>query len=275
MRRRRIAGESKPAAPVRKAPAKKATTKGVAAKKTAAKAVPVKKAPTKKTPTKKTPVKAAAATTVATGAATPSPQVSAPAVPKPVRRTKPVPPPGARAETVSASSVRLARRDAAWLVPAVLITVAVLVAGVFLTIKGIADRPEGSDEIASTQRQAVSVAGGAAETIFSYTYDKLDEHLLDSKALMTTKFAADFDKIAPALDEIAPQRKVQVKAVTRNAAALGCGDECSASKVNVLVFFDQARLIDGSKAPDVIANRVTISMVKVKDAWRVADIRAL
>ena len=110
---------------------------------------------------------------------------------------------------------------------------------------------------------------------FSYRYDKLSEHLTESKALMTPTFAKDFDKIAPALDEIAPQRQVQVEAVSRSAAALGCGDECSETKVNVLVFLDQARLADGSKQPDVIGNRITVSMVERNGTWLVNDIRAL
>ena len=118
----------------------------------------------------------------------------------------------------------------------------------------------------------MSAATAAAETIFSYSFDKLPEHLTESKKLMTASFAKDFEKIAPALDEIAPQRRVQVEAVGRNAAALSCGDECSPGTVNVLVFLDQARLVDGSKQPDVIGNR---KMVHRGGVWLVADIRAV
>ena len=114
---------------------------------------------------------------------------------------------------------------------------------------------------ASNEKAASAAATAAAETIFSYQFNKLDEHLTDSKKLMTSKFAKEFEKIAPALDDIAPQRQVQVQAVGRNAAALSCGDECSPGTVNVLVFLDQARLVDGSKQPDVIGNRITMKMV--------------
>jgi len=63
--------------------------------------------------------------------------------------------------------------------------------------------------------------------------------------------------------------------VGRNAAALSCGDECSPGTVNVLVFLDQARLVDGSKQPDVIGNRITMKMVHRGGVWLVADIRAV
>ena len=67
------------------------------------------------------------------------------------------------------------------------------------------------------------------------------EHLKDSKATMTPSFAKKFDSIAPALQDLAPQRKIQVKATVRNAAAIECGDKCNSDKATILVFIDQAR----------------------------------
>ena len=92
---------------------------------------------------------------------------------------------------------------------------------------------------------------------------------------MTTSFAKDFEKVAPALSEVTADRKVQVKAVAREAAPLPCGDECSPSKVDVLVFLDQARLVGSSKQPTVFANRISVSMIKTDDGWLVNNIRAL
>ena len=75
--------------------------------------------------------------------------------------------------------------------------------------------------------------------------------------------------------ELAPQRKIVVQAAAREAAALPCGDECSTSKAEVLVFVDQARLVGDATQPTVFANRIKVSMVKGSDGWRVANIRAL
>ena len=99
--------------------------------------------------------------------------------------------------------------------------------------------------------------------------------LVASKALMTPAFTKEFDKIAPALTELAPQRKIVVQAQSRNAAALECGSECSPTKSSILVFLDQARLVGDSKVPTVFGNRIVVDMVELNGVWLVDDIRAL
>ena len=81
--------------------------------------------------------------------------------------------------------------------------------------------------IVEAHEQAATTAASAGETIFTYQYNQLDEHLKDAKAIMTPSFAKKFESIAPALQDLAPQRKIQVKATVRNAAAKECGDKCS------------------------------------------------
>ena len=258
--RRRIAGESAPAA--KKTTAKKAPVKKPTVKKTTAKKAPAKKAPAKKVATAKvaTPVNVA-----------PPPKVVAPKVASVATR----PSPAQRPAPQSAGRNKPSRRELGWLIPAALLALAALVIGGWLAVQGVKDVTQDDGERASTEKAASSAASTAAETIFSYNFNELDKHLTDSEKLMTSSFAKDFAKIAPALDEIAPQRKVQVQAVSRNAAALSCGDECSPGTVNVLVFLDQARLVDGSKDPDVIGNRITMKMVQRDGQWLVDDIRAV
>jgi hypothetical protein len=240
VRRRRIAGEGRPAAP-----AKKPVVPKVPARKAAAKKAAMQKA--------------------APPVAPPAKSVATPKVVRPAKTTAPSP---AR-ESSGGSGLDLRR-----LVPAVLVAVAVLALGVVLVIKGVTTRGEGGD-LGAPREQAVAAASSAAETIFSFSSDTLEQHDSASKALMSKSFAKDFDKISPALTELAQQRKVMVKAVTREAAPLACGDECSTTKVNVLVFLDQARLVGSSKEPTVFANRISVSMVKTADGWLVDNIRAL
>jgi hypothetical protein len=239
VRRRRIAGESKPAAPTKKAAPRKTPVvrKPAIAKPTFAKSPVAKKTPVVEPPSPKT-------------------------------SNAPASGPGDRGGPSA--------RDLLWLVPATLVAGAALIVGGWLTVKGASDLGGGGDDdLVSSQRQAASAAGTAAETVFSFRYDQLDEHVSASKALMTPKFAKDFDKIAPVLTELAPQRKIVVQAETRDAAALNCGDECSDTKANILVFIDQARLVGDAKEPTVFANRITISMVKRDGTWLVNNIRAL
>jgi Mce-associated membrane protein len=211
---------------------------------------------------------------VAKAPAVATPAARRPAVTKPV-----VAPAGSRSSAGGSDDVRPerspgsrpSRRDLAWLVPATLLALASLVAGIYLVV----NPPGAGDDLDSSQRQASSAAAGAAETIFSFRYDQLDQHLKASKALMTPAFAKQFDSIAPALTELAPQRQIVVKAATREAAALPCGKDCSTTKADVLVFVDQARLVGDATQPTVFANRIKVSMVKSSDGWRVANIRAL
>lgn len=238
VRRRRIAGEGKPAVPAKKPVAPKVPARKAAAKKAAMQ----KAAPPAAPPTK-------SSTKVARPAKAP--------------RTK-----------ATQGGLGL---DLRWFVPAVLVAVASIVAGVLLTVNGVQHLRGGggSDELDSAQEQAVSAAGTAAQTIFSFSSDKLPEHESASKALMTPSFAKDFAKVAPALTEVTQGRKIEVKAVAREAAPLPCGDECSPDKIGVLVFLDQARLVGSSKEPTVFANRISVSMVKTDEGWLVNNIRAL
>jgi len=242
-RRRRIAGESKPT---------------VEPAETKRKLVP--KVP-KKTPAAAKPV----------GPAGPPVSKTAPAPAKTAQTGTPI----AAAELPAAARFSLPpRTEWRWFIPLTLVALAAVVFGAFLGVRGVSDfRDERGIESSNTRASAK--AGKAAETIFSFQYNKLDQHLTESKKLMTPKFKKEFDKIAPALTELAPQRKIQVQAQSRNAAPLECGNECSPTKSSVLVFIDQARLVGDSKKPTVFGNRIVVDMVKRNGTWLVADIKAL
>lgn len=248
IKRRRIAGESKPAA----VPAE-----------TKRKLVP-------KTP-RKAPRKAVTAD--------PVPSTKAPiyAGAQPPPKTAPTGPPASLTNLAKPARAKVSlppRTQWRWFIPLAFVALCAVVFAVVFAVGGVSDfRQQNGIEASSTKASAA--AGSAAETIFSFRYDKLDEHLVASKALMTPVFTKEFDKIAPALTELAPQRKIVVQAQSRNAAALECGDECSPTKSSILVFLDQARLVGDSKVPTVFGNRIVVDMVKLNGVWLVNDIRAL
>ncbi|MCR4514333.1 hypothetical protein [Aeromicrobium sp. 50.2.37] len=152
--------------------------------------------------------------------------------------------------------------------------VASLVFGAFFGYRGVAEWRQ-THGVDGAHAQAAETAASAAETIFTYRYDQLDQYLEDSKDVMTPSFAKDFETISPALNDLAPQRKIQVEATTRDSAALPCGDDCTRSEAKVLLFVDQARLADGSQVPTVFGNRVELTMVERDGRWLVDDIQAL
>lgn len=132
-----------------------------------------------------------------------------------------------------------------------------------------------SNSIVEARSAATDAAASAAEEIFSYHYRKLDEHMRESQATMTPRFAKKFRSISPALNALAPQRRIQVKAVVRHAAAKECGDKCSPQKATVLIFIDQARLSADTDKPTVFGNRIEVFMVDRNGKWLVDNVKAL
>lgn len=266
-RRRRIAGESKPAAPAAlPKPIKK--SRKPAARRSAPESPAKPPPPSPRRPTKapepaskpvpEPDVESVEAPTTVPTVARPKKKVE-----KPEKPEKPEKLPSDKRRRPSAAVVGVA-----------LIAVGAVAFGVIFGIRGWNDWHD-THGIVATHDKAAAAASSSAETIFSYRYDKLDDHLDDSKATMTASFAKRFETIAPALNDLAPQRKIQVKASTRDAAAIDCGSKCSPNRADVLVFIDQARLADGAKEPTVFANRVTLKMVKQDGRWLVNDIKAL
>jgi len=236
--RRRIAGESKPGAPAPK----------TSVVKKAAKLRPTQKTQPKKTAAPKPPAPEVPSTSVA-------PDVASTAAE-----------PRTRWFGMSRMSTRLGALVA--------LTVAAVVFGAVFGIKGFMDwRDDGG--IVEAHEKAATTAASAGETIFTYQFDKLPKHLEDAKSTMTPSFAKKFESIAPALQELAPQRKIQVKATVRNAAAIECGDKCRADRATVLVFIDQERAADDAEEPTVFGNRIELRMVERDGRWLVDNIDAL
>ncbi len=155
----------------------------------------------------------------------------------------------------------------------VVVTIAALAFGAWGGVRGWNDLR--GEDVTEAHEKAATTAASAGETIFTYQYNQLDDHLRDAKAIMTPSFAKKFESIAPALQDLAPQRKIQVKATVRNAAPKECGDACRADRATVLVFIDQARVADDAEKPTVFGNRIELQMVERDGRWLVDEIKAL
>ena len=236
--RRRIAGEPKPGAPAPK----------TSVVKRAAKLRPPSKTPASKPPASK------------------------PAPPEAPSRPATPPPPPAAAEART-RRFRLPRLSGRFGLLVALTVVAVAFGAVF-GIRGLLEWRDDTG-VVEAHEKAATTAASAGETIFTYQYNQLDDHLKDSKAIMTPSFGKKFESIAPALRDLAPQRKIQVKATVRNAAAIECGNTCRSDRATILVFIDQARVADGAKEPTVFGNRIELMMVEQDGRWLVNNIKAL
>jgi hypothetical protein len=206
----------------------------------------------------------------------PTPKAQKPRISTPSAPEAPPRPPQASTPTAAESSTRRFRlgRVSGRLGALVALTVAALAFGVWSGIRGVGEWRD-DHGIVDAHDQAATAAATAGETIFTYQYNRLPQHIKDSKATMTKSFAKKFNSIAPALQELAPQRKIQMKASVRNAAPIECGDKCRSDRATILVFYDQARLADGSTKPTVFSNRMELMMVKQDGRWLVDNIKAL
>ena len=240
-RRRRIAGESKP---------------GTAAPKPSV----VKRAAKLRSPQKPQAPKA--------------PKTQAPKPPAPEAPSRPVTTEGPPSATESGTRRFRVPRLSGRFGLLVALTVVAVVFGAVSGIRGLNEWRDGSG-IVEAHEKAATTAASAGEAIFTYQYNQLDDHLKDAKATMTPSFAKKFESIAPALQDLAPQRKIQVKATVRNAAAIECGDTCRSDRATILVFIDQARVADGAKEPTVFGNRIELVMVEQDGRWLVNNIKAL
>ncbi len=198
--------------------------------------------------------------------------------PKLPKRPKPEPAPTATSELPAApprfDAVRVSRpKPSVAVVTLLVLAIASVGFGAYGVWQGVDEMR--SDSVVEARADATDAATSASEKIFSYRYNQLDEHMRGAQATMTPKFAKKFRSISPALNALAPQRKIQVKAVVRFAAAKECGDKCSPLKATVLIFIDQARITADADKPAVFGNRIEVFMVQREGKWLVDNIDAL
>lgn len=200
------------------------------------------------------------------------PKLSKPKLPK---RPKADPAPPTASELPAApprsDAVRVPRRrPSAVLVTLLILAIASVGFGAYGTWRGVNEWR--SSNFAEAHADAAAAAASAVETIYSYRYNALDEHMRAAQATMTPKFAKSLPPLTQVLKRLAPQRKAQVKAVVRYAAAKECGDNCSPHKATVLVFLDMASAYADSEKPTVAGPRVDVVMVERNGKWLVDDV---
>jgi Mce-associated membrane protein len=203
-------------------------------------------------------------------------EVTRPRMPKAPRLIQPKQPESAPVATAPLStSVPVsvpAKRAGKGLPPtAGIIAIVVALASLGFAVFGVAQGVSQwrGHSVAEARGEASDAAATAAETIFTFDYNKLSEWSHASKNLMTPKFSREFESNVKALSKVAPAQRIQAKAVVRNAATVECGDRCTPDKATVLVFLDQAVISARSKQPTIDGESVRMFMVKRDGTWLV------
>lgn len=185
--------------------------------------------------------------------------------------TPPPPPPAPPTVRTPSPLAGLLRSPKALIVSGVLVLS--LAFGAFGVISGVENWR--ADDLTASRSDAKDAAETAAETIFTYQYNKLPQYLSAAQATMTPANAKKFKSVFPAFKKLVPQRQIQMKGVVRNAAVVECGESCSPNQATVLVFLDQARVADGVKDVTVFPLRFKMRMVLTDNRWLVSDIKNL
>jgi Mce-associated membrane protein len=195
--------------------------------------------------------------------------------PDPVRPPRPAP----GSEAQAASERRPPARGVPWPVPAALGLVAVLLlavaAGPFVDGMGwqAFRTVQGQSDVDQARRTAPAAAERAAEAILSYDYKTLEADRDAAAQLMTPQYRKEYLPTFEALvAKLAPEQKAHVEASVRASGVTAAG----ADRVEVLLFVNQTtRSTAHGGEPQVALNRVTFSMVRQDNAWRVDDIKPL
>jgi hypothetical protein len=165
------------------------------------------------------------------------------------------------------------RKPSAVLVALVVLAVASVGFGVFGVWRGTSEWR--SSSMVDAHADASDAAASAIQTIYTYQYNKLDQHMRASQATMTPKMAKTVPPTTRVLKKLAPLRKTKVKAIVRFAAPKECGDSCALDKATVLVFFDLVSAYADADKPTIENPRVNVGMVERNGKWLVDSIKSL
>ena len=157
-----------------------------------------------------------------------------------------------------------------WLAPLVVLAVlAVVAAGIAFWRWESAD----AGNIDAARDQASSAAQEAAEAVLSFDYRTLDDDAAAAEGYLTDGYAEEYRAgIESLINDAAQETKGRVQAEVKAVGVVPCGQECSDTSVDVLVFVDQVSRTSADPEPQTALNRVVFTMQKVGDRWLVDDV---
>jgi Mce-associated membrane protein len=160
------------------------------------------------------------------------------------------------------------RSTLAWFIP--LCVMAVVAAGLAIWL-GVREL-RADDLDAEARADAVPPAGQAAEALLSFRYDTLEAELESERELMTDSYAEEFLNVFPdAAQDLTAQERATVESTVLAAAPMECGAECSADRVDMLLYLNSEAAVQG-EVPEVNPNRAVVSMSREGDRWLVDGI---
>lgn len=249
-RRRRIAGESKPAV----TPSRPTPPAGRAPR------VPVRR------PTPATEPSGPTTPTTPRRSAKPEPTPKAKATPKP-EATSSDDRPGAGSR-LSALGRQLNLRLA--------LAIVVMLAGLAAAGLGYQHMQRSMPLSYDQAQDAADAAATAVQTIFTYDYRDLDSYADDTAGLVSPRYAeAEYDDLVEELRQQAVAAQAQMSTTVYAAATQPCDDDCDQDEARVLVIADRITLNAATPEPVVLTQRLQVDLVREDSQWLVDEVTYL
>jgi Mce-associated membrane protein len=120
-------------------------------------------------------------------------------------------------------------------------------------------------------RDALAAANTATQAIFSYDYRRFDASVANGKTFVTGPFAKEYEQTTSALKEAAQKQQAVVRAQVSAAGVISATPD----RVELLLYVNQYNRNVNIAGEKVDQNRVTLTMVRVGQDWRVSGASAV
>lgn len=123
----------------------------------------------------------------------------------------------------------------------------------------------------SAVRESTAAAKTAAQAIFSYDYRTFDASINKGKTFVTGPFAKEYAQTTSTLKDAAQKEQAIVRAQVSATGVITAASD----RVELLLYVNQYRRNVNIVGEKVDQNRVTLTMVRIGNDWRVSSAAAV
>ncbi len=124
---------------------------------------------------------------------------------------------------------------------------------------------------AEVRAEVRDAAAAAAARVYSYSWKTLADDKADARALLTGGMLAQYDRTMAGVASTSGREHTVVSAEVIDTAVV----TASSSYARVLVFVNQSTDGDDLDEPLLDLDRVLVTLVRARDAWKVSELDAL
>jgi Mce-associated membrane protein len=140
-------------------------------------------------------------------------------------------------------------------------------------VSGVTTSESGDAVVASAavKDEVLAVAEEAATRVYGYSWRTLTEDKAAARALLTGDMLRQYDRTMAGVATSSRQDRTVVRAEVSGAALVTATE----SEARVLVFVDQRTDAKALDEPTLDLDRVLVSLVRTRGAWKVSELDAL